>query len=150
MSNKITVDATINANQQKVWDYYTKPEHITKWNFADPSWHCPKAENDMKVGGKYSARMEARDGSFGFDFEAIYNDIVEGKSFTYTMPDGREVTVDFVPQGDKTNLKIVFDAESQNPVEMQKAGWQSILNNFKNYVETNQVLFSISDNHTNM
>ena len=137
MSNKITVDATINANTQKAWDYYTKPEHITKWNFADPSWHCPKAENDMKVGGKYSARMEARDGSFGFDFKATYNDIVPGKSFTYTMPDGRVVVVDFVPNGDKTNLKIAFDAESQNPVEMQKAGWQSILNNFKDYVESN-------------
>lgn len=137
MSTKITVDATINANQQKVWDYYTRPEHITKWNFADPSWHCPKAENDMKIGGKYSARMEARDGSFGFDFEATYNDIVQGKSFTYTMPDGRVVTVDFMPKGDKTDLTIVFDAESENPVEMQKAGWQSILNNFKNYVESN-------------
>jgi uncharacterized protein YndB with AHSA1/START domain len=137
MSNKITVDATINANQQKVWDYYTMPDHITKWNFADPSWHCPKAENDMKVGGKYSARMEARDGSFGFDFEATYNNIVPGKSFNYTMLDGREVDVDFVPKEDKTDLKIVFDAESQNPVEMQKAGWQSILNNFKNYVESN-------------
>ena len=137
MSNKITVDATINANTQKAWDYYTKPEHITKWNFADPSWHCPKAENDMKVGGKYNARMEAKDGSFGFDFEATYNDIVEGKSFKYTMPDGRVVDVDFVSKGDKTDLKIVFDAESQNPVEMQQAGWQSILNNFKNYVESN-------------
>ena len=137
MSNKITVDATINANQQKVWDYYTRPEHITKWNFADPSWHCPKAENDMKVGGKYSARMEARDGSFGFDFEATYNDIAPGKSFTYTMADGREVVVDFITKGDKTDLTIVFDAESQNPVEIQKAVWQSILNNFKNYVETN-------------
>ena len=137
MSNKIAIDATINANAQKVWDYYTRPEHITKWNFADPSWHCPKAENDMKVGGKYSARMEAKDGSFGFDFEATYDDIVEGKSFKYTMPDGRVVDVDFVPKGDKTDLTIVFDSESQNPVEMQQAGWQSILNNFKNYVESN-------------
>ena len=137
MSAIITVKSTINADKKKVWNYYTNPKHITKWNFADPSWHCPKAENDMKIGGKYSARMEARDGSFGFDFEATYNDIVPGKSFNYTMPDGREVDVDFVPKEEKTDLKIAFEAESQNPVEMQKAGWQSILNNFKNYVESN-------------
>ena len=76
MSTKLTVHATINANRKKVWDYYTKPEHITKWNFADPSWHCPSAENDMRIGGKYKARMEAKDGSFGFDFEAVYTKLM--------------------------------------------------------------------------
>jgi uncharacterized protein YndB with AHSA1/START domain len=137
MSNKITINANINADATKAWDYYTKPEHITKWNFADPSWHCPTAENDMKVGGKYKARMEAKDGSFGFDFEATYNNIVPGKSFVYTMPDNRQVSVDFVPAGSNTNITVVFDAETENPVEMQKAGWQSILDNFKRYVEAN-------------
>ncbi len=137
MSNKIKIAATINADVKKVWEYYTSPEHITKWNFADPSWHCPNAENDMKVGGKYRARMEAKDGSFGFDFEATYNSIVAGKSFTYTMPDNREVSVDFVNVNDKTGINIIFDAENQNPIEMQKAGWQSILDNFKKYTETN-------------
>jgi uncharacterized protein YndB with AHSA1/START domain len=75
MSTKLTVHATINANRKKVWDYYTNPQHITKWNFADPSWHCPSAENDMRIGGKYRARMEAKDGSFGFDLEAVYTKI---------------------------------------------------------------------------
>ncbi len=92
-TTKITINAEVLANRQKVWDYYTNPEHITKWNFADPSWHCPSASNDMRVGGKYSARMEAKDGSFGFDFEATYNEIVEGEHFTYTMPDSRVVNV---------------------------------------------------------
>lgn len=134
-TTKITVTASINADTRKIWDYYTQPEHITKWNFADPSWHCPKAENNMQVGGKYSARMEAKDGSFGFDFEAIYNDIVPGKSFTYTMPDSRVVSVEFEPKADKTIVNVIFDAESENPVDMQKQGWQAILDNFKKYTE---------------
>lgn len=81
MSQKITVSATINADSKKVWNYYTHPEHIIQWNFADPSWHCPSASNDMKVGGKYAARMEAKDGSFGFDFEAVYDEIKDGENF---------------------------------------------------------------------
>lgn len=136
MKNKITVTATINADAKKVWDYYTNPEHITKWNFADPSWHCPSASNDMRVGGKYSARMEAKDGSFGFDFEATYNEIVEGERFTYTIPDNREVSVIFKDLGNSTEVTITFDAENVNPLEMQQQGWQSILNNFKKYTET--------------
>ncbi|MGO4292164.1 SRPBCC family protein [Chitinophaga sp. RAB17] len=137
MSNKVTVTASINADTHKVWDYYTQPEHITKWNFADPSWQCPAAANDMRIGGKYSARMEAKDGSFGFDFEATYNEIVDGEKFTYTMPDGRQVTVNFNKEGDKTEVVVTFDAEQENPIEMQKGGWQAILNNFKTYTESN-------------
>ncbi|MEF9476445.1 SRPBCC family protein [Chryseobacterium sp. RRHN12] len=137
MTRKITVSATINADAQKVWNYYTNPEHITRWNFADPSWQCPSASNDMKVGGKYAARMEAKDGSFGFDFEAVYNEINEGKNFTYTMPDGREVHVDFKENNGQTQLNVAFDPENQNPEEMQKGGWQAILDNFKKYTETN-------------
>lgn len=137
MDNKITVTATINADAKKVWDYYNSPRHITKWNFADPSWHCPSASNDMRVGGQYSARMEAKDGSFGFDFEAIYDEISEGENFTYTMTDGRQATVTFKRLGDKTEVIVTFDAETENPVEMQKDGWQAILDNFKKYVETN-------------
>jgi uncharacterized protein YndB with AHSA1/START domain len=79
--DKIKVQATISADKQKVWDYYTKPEHITKWNFADASWHCPSASNDMKIGGRYIARMEAKDGSFGFDFDAIYLVINKGEFY---------------------------------------------------------------------
>jgi len=137
MSNKINVTATVNADAKKTWNYYTNPEHITKWNFADPSWQCPSASNDMRVGGKYSARMEAKDGSFGFDFEATYNKITDGKDFTYTMPDGREVNVVFRENGGRTDIDVTFDAESENPVEMQKGGWQAILDNFKKYTEAN-------------
>lgn len=137
MSNKITVTAIVNADNKRAWDYYTKPEHITKWNFADPSWFCPSASNDMRVGGKYSARMEAKDGSFGFDFEAIYSEIVDGEKFSYGMSDGRQVTVVFNKNGNKTEVIVTFDPEQENPIEMQKGGWQAILDNFKKYAETN-------------
>ena len=136
MSQKITVSATINVERDKVWDYYTIPEHITKWNFASDDWQCPSAVNDMRVGGKYSARMEAKDGSFGFDFEAIYDEITDGKSFIYTMPDGRKVDVNFESVGNSTEATVTFDAETQNPIEMQRGGWQTILNNFKKYAES--------------
>lgn len=136
MTSKITISATIAADKNKVWDYYTQPEHIVHWNFAHSSWHCPSASNDMQIGGKYIARMEAKDGSFGFEFEAIYDEIREGESFTYTMPDGRQVTVTFNGNNDSTEVIVVFDPEDQNPVEMQKEGWQAILDNFKKYTES--------------
>ncbi|MCX8149871.1 SRPBCC domain-containing protein, partial [Thermaurantimonas aggregans] len=101
------------------------------------SWHCPTASNDMRVGGKYLARMEAKDGSFGFDFEAIYNEVTDGEKFTYTMTDNRVVEAIFKELGNKTELTIIFDAESENPVDMQQQGWQSILDNFKKYTEQN-------------
>lgn len=135
MNNKITISATINADASKVWDYYTHPEHIIQWNFADPSWHCPSASNDLNVGGQYFARMEAKDGSFGFDFEAVYTEIEDGKSFTYKFGD-RYATVNFDAISDQTEVTIIFDAETENPIEMQKNGWQAILNNFKQYTET--------------
>jgi len=137
MNTSLTVQAIIDADRQKVWEYYTSPEHITKWNFADPSWHCPNAENDMRVGGKYRARMEAKDGSFGFDFEAIYRDLVEGEKFTYEMGDGRKASVNFNDLGGQTEVIVTFDAETENSLEMQKAGWQAILDNFKKYTESN-------------
>jgi uncharacterized protein YndB with AHSA1/START domain len=118
MNNKITVKTTVNADVKKVWDYYNQTEHITKWNFADPSWTCPSATNDLRVGGKYCARMEAKDGSFGFDFEGTYAKVEEGK-------------------GNQTDVVIIFDAETQNSEEMQRGGWQAILDNFKKYTEAN-------------
>jgi uncharacterized protein YndB with AHSA1/START domain len=133
---KITVEVIINADKSKVWDYYTTPEHITKWNFAHPSWHCPTATNDMKVGGVYNARMEAKDGSFGFDFVAVYTEIYDGERFVYEFG-GRQASVVFSKQNEQTQVSITFDPETQNPVEMQQQGWQAILNNFKNYTETN-------------
>ncbi len=134
-SNKITISTTVNGDVQQVWKHYTEPAHITQWNFAHPSWHCPSATNDMRVGGKYSARMEAKDGSYGFDFEAVYDEVIAGKSFSYTMSDGRSVSVLFNENKGQTELIITFDPEEVNPVEMQKAGWQAILDNFKNYSE---------------
>ncbi len=135
-TEKITIKATVLADKQKVWDYYTNPEHITKWNFADPSWHCPAATNDMKVGGRYVARMEAKDGSFGFDFDAVYTEINIGKSFTYEFG-GRLAAVDFKEIGKQTEVNVTFDPETENSIELQRNGWQAILNNFKKYTESN-------------
>ncbi|HMC02365.1 MAG TPA: SRPBCC family protein [Flavobacteriaceae bacterium] len=134
-TTKVTVETTVNANTKKVWTYWTNPEHITKWNFASDDWHCPRAENDLKVGGKYCSRMEAKDGSIGFDFEAVYDDIVDQKKITYTMTDGRKATTEFENKGEQTKVTTTFDAEDSNPIEMQKDGWQAIINNFKKYVE---------------
>jgi uncharacterized protein YndB with AHSA1/START domain len=134
--SKIIVQATINADAKKVWDYYTNPIHIINWNFADPSWHCPSASNNMRIGGTYKARMEAKDGSFGFDFEAIYTQITEGENFSYEFG-GRIATVEFNDLGKQTELVVTFDPEKENSIELQKGGWQSILNNFKNYTENN-------------
>jgi uncharacterized protein YndB with AHSA1/START domain len=134
-TTKITVEAMVDANSKKVWEAWTKPEHITKWNFASDDWQCPAASNDLRVGGKYSARMEAKDGSFGFDFEAIYNEVIELKKITYTMPDGRVATTNFTDAGGKTKVITTFDAESENSIELQQQGWQAILNNFAQYVK---------------
>lgn len=136
-TTKITVQTTVEADKTKVWTYYTKPEHITKWNFATDDWQCPIAENDMQVGRKYFARMEAKDGSVGFDFEAIYDEIIVGEEFTYTMFDDRQVRVSFKSVGDETEVTITFDAEKVNSEDLQRSGWQAILDNFKKYVEAN-------------
>jgi uncharacterized protein YndB with AHSA1/START domain len=134
--DKIKIQTTISADIQKAWDYYTKLEHITKWNFAHPSWHCPTASNDMKIGGRYIARMEAKDGSFGFDFDATYTEIKEGESFSYEFG-GRYATVTFKQHQGQIELTITFDPETENSIDLQRQGWQAILNNFKKYTETN-------------
>jgi uncharacterized protein YndB with AHSA1/START domain len=135
-TEKITIKTIVSANKQKVWDYYTQPEHITKWNFADPSWHCPTATNDLKVGGRYLARMEAKDGSFGFDFDAVYKEINQGESFTYEF--GRRLaTVEFKETNGQTEVTVTFDPETENSIDLQRQGWQAILDNFKKYTETN-------------
>lgn len=136
-SPKITIETTIAADIKKVWDYYNKPERITKWNFAIDSWQCPSAENDLRVGGKLKSRMEAKDGSFGFDFEATYDEVLDHKRIVYTIADGRKVETDFSDLGGTTKIVTVFEAESENPVEMQKGGWQAILDNFKKFTEAN-------------
>lgn len=132
---KIMIQATIGADRNKVWDMYTQPDHIIHWNFASDDWCCPQATNDLRMGGKYVARMEAKDGSFGFDFEATYMEINQGEHISYTIADGRHVTVAFRSHDDHTHVHITFEAEQMNPLEMQQEGWQAILNNFKKYVE---------------
>jgi uncharacterized protein YndB with AHSA1/START domain len=133
---KIQVRTSVMADKQKVWDYYTSPEHITQWNFAHPSWHCPSASNNMKIGGRYVARMEARDGSSGFDFDAIYTEIIILESFIYQFGD-RFAKIEFNNMNNQTEVIITFDPETENSIELQKNGWQAILNNFKEYVESN-------------
>ena len=133
--NRITITTGINKPVEHVWDRYTKPEHITQWNFASPEWRCPRAENDLRTGGRFNSRMEARDGSMGFDFGGTYTSVKTRESLAYTMDDGRTCEVHFSKSGDGTRVDVAFDAESQNPVEMQRGGWQAILGNFKKYAE---------------
>jgi uncharacterized protein YndB with AHSA1/START domain len=133
---KISIKATIISDIKKVWDYYTLTEHITKWNFAMDTWHCPSALNNLSIGGKYLARMEAKDGSFGFDFEAIYDEILVNKKIVYTMTDGRQAIIDFNTKHNQTEIIVTFDAENENSIELQRDGWQAILNNFKKYTES--------------
>jgi uncharacterized protein YndB with AHSA1/START domain len=131
----INIGATINKDITNVWSNYTKPEHITGWNFASDDWCCPHAENDLRVGGKYSVRMEAKDGSFGFDFETIYDEIIPYQLIRYTMADGRKSSVKFSESNNTTTVTIDFEAESINSEDLQRQGWQAILNNFKSYTE---------------
>ena len=133
----ITVENTINAPVEKVWAYWSAPEHITKWNNASEDWHSPRAENDLRTGGKFSTRMEAKDGSMGFDFGGTYDEVKTNEVIAYTMSDGRKVVVNFTKEGDQTKVIETFDAEETNPIEMQRGGWQAILDNFKKYVEAN-------------
>ena len=134
---KITVQTAINAPVEKVWQYWTDPGHITKWNFASQDWHCPVASNDLRKNGKISLRMEAKDGSAGFDFEGVYSRVEKNKELTYLMADGREVSVLFFPSEGTTIVKETFEAENIYPAEKQKEGWQAILDNFKTHVENN-------------
>ena len=133
----ITIEANIKAPVEKVWQFWTSPEHITKWNSASEDWHTPHATNDLRVGGKFTSRMEARDSSMGFDFEGIYDEVETNKTIAYSLGDGRKVKVTFSGNGTETNVTETFDAENTHSVEMQRDGWQAILDNFKKYVEAN-------------
>jgi uncharacterized protein YndB with AHSA1/START domain len=133
---RITVETSVNTPLQTVWEYWTKPEHITQWNAASEDWHTPWAENDLQVGGKFRARMEARDGSFGFDFEGTYTDVQDLRHLEYTIADGRKVQVNFSSQGEATKIVETFEAEDTHSIEMQKEGWQAIMDNFKKYAES--------------
>jgi len=139
MSTRITISALVNKPVADVWNTWTDPKHIMQWNAASDDWHCPKATNDLRTGGKFSSTMAARDGSFSFDFEGVYDDVqVHGARpgrIAYTMADGRTCEILFTAENGGTRVVEAFDAESQNPVEMQRGGWQAILDRFKAYAE---------------
>ena len=132
----ITVETTVNAPVEKVWKTWTSSEHITKWNNASDDWHTPRAENDLKIGGVFTSRMEAKDGSMGFDFGGIYTDVKTNELIAYTLGDDRKVSITFSSSGNTTKIVESFEAESTNSIELQKNGWQAILNNFKKYTES--------------
>ena len=134
-SKKITVETTVQAPVEKVWQYWTETTHITNWNSASDDWHTPYAENDLRVGGKFLSRMEAKDGSFGFDFGGIYDEVILHEVLAYTLEDGRKVKITFKGQENETEVIETFDAETENPIELQQQGWQAILDHFKKYAE---------------
>lgn len=131
----ITVTATINAPLEKVWACWTDPKHIVNWNHASDDWHTTKAENDLQIGGKLSARMEAKDGSAGFDFEGIYEAVRPLQYLAYVLEDGRKVEVSFTEAGAATHIEETFDAENIHSIDLQRSGWQAILDHFKQYTE---------------
>jgi uncharacterized protein YndB with AHSA1/START domain len=131
----IVVSIETKAILTKVWEYWNAPKHITQWYFASEDWHAPSAENDLTEGGSFKTRMEAKDGSFGFDLEGIYSKIIPGELINYELPDGRKVSISFAENEGICTVQETFDPETENSIEMQKNGWQAILNNFKKYVE---------------
>lgn len=135
MATVITVEANINAPVEKVWQYWTEPRHIIRWNNASDDWCTLKAENDLREGGNFSATMAAKDGSFSFDFGGTYDAVKKNELIEYTMGDGRKVSVKFVSNGNETKVVESFEAENTHSVEMQQGGWQAILNSFKKHVE---------------
>jgi len=133
---KITIQVTVNVSAEKAWECWTEPKHITKWNFASDDWKCPTAETDLRAGGRFSYRMEAVDGSMGFDFSGEFIKVETFQTIEYRIDDGRLVSVSFHYSGRQTCIVETFEAENIHPVEMQKAGWQSILDNFRKHVES--------------
>jgi uncharacterized protein YndB with AHSA1/START domain len=132
---EVTVETTVSVPVAKAWELWTNPRHIIKWNTASDEWHTPRAENDLRVGGKWTSRMEAKDGSMGFDFGGEYTEVRELETLASTMGDGRRMTVRFRSDGNETHVSETFETESENPVEMQRAGWQAIMDNFKKYAD---------------
>ena len=132
----ITIETTVNAPIEKVWKMWNAPEDITKWATGSPDWHTPYAENDLRVGGKFLSRMSAKDGSASFDFIGTYDDVQTHKTIAYTMEDGRTAKIVFTPSGKSVKIVETFEAETENTPELQRTGWQTILDNFKKHVET--------------
>lgn len=135
MPNPITIQTTINAPTEKVWECWNKPEHITQWAFASDDWEAPRAENDLRTGGKFTTVMAAKDKSASFDFGGIYTDVKKNELIEYNLGDSRHVKVLFEETPEGVKITETFDPENQNSEEMQRSGWQAILDNFKKYVE---------------
>lgn len=134
---KVTIETIIKAPIEKVWNQLNNPLDIMKWNFASPDWNCPSAENDLRVGGSLKSTMAAKDGSFAFEFEGFYDEVIANRYIKYHLADSRVVEISLTQQNNEVLVTETFDAENVNPIEMQQQGWQAILNNFKNYVEHN-------------
>ncbi len=132
---KLTVETLARADVGSAWTAYNNPDDITRWNTPDPGWHSPRSRVDLREGGSFSTRMEARDGSMGFDFEGTYTRVVPNALVEYRMSDGREAAVRFTGEPEGVRIRVDFDAEAENPVEMQQQGWQAILDSFGRYVE---------------
>ena len=131
----ITIQTTVKNTLQKTWDAFVLPENITQWNFAGEDWHCPKATNDLTVGGQLNARMEAKDGSVGFDLIGIYDEIIPHEKIAYHFEDGRKITVTFEKTDDGILVTESFDPENIHSEEMQRTGWSMILENFRKHAE---------------
>ncbi len=135
--SKIEIEALINADVQTVWEAYTRVEDIKQWNQATADWHCPEAYCELRVDGPFKFRMAAKDGSFAFDYEGRYTNVILNQLLSFELADGRHVVVDFKEEGkNKTRVITTFETEDTNPISSQQEGWQAILNSFKNYVET--------------
>ena len=132
---EITVKTIVKVPVEKAWQCFTEPEHIMKWNHASDDWQTTSSENDLRVGGKFVSRMEAKDGSMGFDFYGTYEEVKLNEVISYTLGDGRKVTIHFNGKDNETVVTEIFEAEKENPMELQQNGWQAILDNFKKYVE---------------
>ena len=132
---KITVETVVSADLDRVWDAWNNPADIERWNTAQDDWHTTRSTVDLREGGRFLSRMEAKDGSAGFDFEGTYTRVVPRETIEYRMSDGREVRVEFLHTAHGVRVRETFDAETENSPELQRAGWQAILDNFARYVE---------------
>lgn len=128
-NDRIVVEALVDADVATAWRVYTAPEHVMQWNFASDDWHCPSARAELREGGSFSSRMEAKDGSTGFDFEGVYTKLIENERIDYAFGD-RHATVEFSPEGDKTRVRVSFVPETEYPIDQQKMGWQAILDTY--------------------
>ena len=134
-ATSLTVETIVGASIHKVWEYWTTPKHIMHWNNASDDWHTPKSENDLRTGGKFCSTMASKDGKQSFDFSGIYDQVEEPCRIKYTLEDGRKVTIVFTESGHSTVIREIFDVEGSHSTDLQKNGWQAILDNFKRYVE---------------